>query len=91
MTVLITLTFVGLQIPAVVGQEATPPPAGIEVMKEQARQNNVCAWPVKVAVGDDALNVAYPETNAAYFVMPYTLSPGQSIVLEGVYPFARFF
>jgi hypothetical protein len=87
--VVTALMLMGVQIPAVVGQEATPPPADIEVMKEQARQNNVCAWPVEVAV--DALNVAYPDTNAAYFVMPYMLSSGQSLIVDGTYPFARYF
>jgi hypothetical protein len=59
-----------------------------EMMKEQVRRGEVCAWPVEVAV--DALNVAYPDTNARYFVMPYTLQPGQSLILNGAYPFARF-
>jgi hypothetical protein len=49
----------------------------------------VCAWPVEVAV--DALNIAYPETKASYFVMPYTLAPEQTLIVEGTYPFARFF
>lgn len=86
---MLSLSFIGVQFSAVPAQEATPPPGGdIEVMKEQARQNEVCAWPAKAAV--DALNVAYPEGNAAYFLMPYMLSPGQSLILDGAYPFARF-
>ena len=60
----------------------------IEQMKDQVRRGDVCAWPVEVAV--DALNVAYPDQNARYFVMPYTLQPGQSLILNGAYPFARF-
>ncbi len=89
LALVIVLLFAGVQLPASLAQEATPAPAGdIEAMKEQARQNNVCAWPVEVAV--DALNVAYPDANASYFVMPYTLAPGQSLILDGVYPFARF-
>ncbi len=86
---LIALTFVAVPIPAALAQEATPATAVIEAMKEQARQNAVCAWPVEVAV--DALNVAYPDANATYYVMPYMLSPGQSLTLDGAYPFARFF
>jgi hypothetical protein len=85
---IISLLLVGIQIPVGLAQEATPGPGGIEAMKEQARQNDVCAWPVEVAI--DALNVAYPDANAAYFVMPYMLSPGQSLILDGTFPFARF-
>ena len=54
----------------------------------QAKRGEVCAWPVEVAV--DALNVAYPEAKASYFVMPYMLAPGQSLILNGRYPLARF-
>lgn len=60
----------------------------IEKMKDQVRRGQVCAWPVEVAL--DALNVAYPDKNARYFVMPYTLQPGESLILNGAYPFARF-
>lgn len=60
----------------------------IEMMKEKVRRGEVCAWPVEVAL--DALNVAYPDKNARYYVMPYTLQPGQSLILTGGYPFARF-
>lgn len=89
LVLMLSLSFVGLQFSTVMAQEATPAPGGdIQVMMEQARQNEVCAWPVKAAV--DGLNVAYPEENAAYFLMPYMLSPGQSLILDGTYPFARF-
>jgi hypothetical protein len=87
---LIALTFVGVQIPAVLAQEASPTPLPVEVeaMKERALRGEICSWPVEVAV--DALNVAYPDTNASYFVMPYLLSPGQSLIVDGAYPFGRF-
>jgi hypothetical protein len=55
---------------------------------EQVRRGEVGAWPVELAV--DALNVAYPDPNAAYFIMLYMLAPGQSLIIEGAYPFARY-
>jgi hypothetical protein len=57
-------------------------------MIEQVRRGEVCAWPVQIAV--DALNVAYPDTNAAYFAMPYMLGADKTLILEGAYPHARF-
>lgn len=47
-----------------------------------------CAWPAVVRPG--RLNLAFPETNATYWMMPYRLSPGDSIVAQGTYPAARF-
>ena len=54
---LFALTFVGVQIPAVLAQEASPTPLPVEVeaMKERALRGEICSWPVEVAV--DALNV----------------------------------
>jgi hypothetical protein len=86
--VVIGLVLAGVHSPAVLAQEATPASIEIATMKERAQRGEVCTWPVEVAV--DALNVAYPDTNASYFVMPYLLSPGQSLLVEGAYPFARF-
>jgi hypothetical protein len=65
-----------------------PSQTQIEQMKDEIRRGEVCAWPVEVAL--DALNVAYPDKNARYYVMPYILQPGQSLILSGAYPFARF-
>jgi hypothetical protein len=84
--VLIACVFVGVQIPAVLAQEATPaasPPAMTETFDQ------ICAWPVEIAL--DALNIGYPDTNVSYFVLPHILTPEQSMVVEGTYPFARFF
>jgi hypothetical protein len=55
---------------------------------EQVRSGDVCAWPVEVSM--DALNIAYPDKFAAYFVMPYMLGADRSLILEGTYPEARF-
>lgn len=62
--------------------------AAMAALHERVRSGEVGAWPVTLAV--DALNVAYPDPNAAYFIMLYLLAPGQSLVVEGAYPFARF-
>jgi hypothetical protein len=62
--------------------------AAMAALHQRVRNGEVGAWPVKLAV--DALNVAYPDPNAAYFIMLYMLAPGQSLVLQGSYPFARF-
>src|SRR5688572_10225939 len=87
----IALTFAGVQIPAVLAQEQATPPASPPSMTEfldKIRQGQVCAWPIKLDV--EEFNVGFPDANSAYFVLPYILSPGQSIIVEGAYPFARF-
>jgi hypothetical protein len=90
LVVIIALLLVGAQVPAVLAQEATPGPGGgAEALAEQIQGGEVCAWPVEVAV--DALNIGAPDTHAVYYVTPYSLTPGQSLILEGAYPFARFF
>src|SRR6188472_999907 len=38
-----------------------------------------------------ALNVAFPDTNATYWLLPYALRPGDRIELSGTYPRARYF
>ncbi len=88
--VVIALAFVGVQISAVLAQGATPAatPTDVQTLLKRASQGDVCSWPVTVAVND--LNVFYPEGTSAYFVTPYILAPGQSLVIEGAYPFARF-
>ncbi|MDQ0990902.1 hypothetical protein [Streptomyces sp. V3I7] len=47
-----------------------------------------CAWPAVVAPG--RLNIAFPESNATYWLMPYRLGEGDRIVVNGTYPAARF-
>lgn len=76
------------QLSATLAQESTPAPMDTEAIQQQVESGVSCAWPVEVAL--DGLNVAYPDTNASYFVMPYLLPPGQSLIVEGAYPFARF-
>jgi hypothetical protein len=60
----------------------------MEEFIDQIRAGELCAWPIKLDV--EEFNVGFPDANSAYFVLPYILSPGQSIIVEGAYPFARF-
>jgi hypothetical protein len=86
----ISLMLVGVQVPAGLAQEEATP-AGSPTMNEyldQIRMNQTCAWAVELDVG--TFNVAFPDANSFYFVMPYVLSPGQSFVVDGAYPIARF-
>jgi hypothetical protein len=73
-------------------QEATSPAplteGDLAELLEQLQSGEVCAWPAEVTI--DTLNVAYPDLEASYFVMPYMLDAGQSLIVEGAYPFARF-
>ena len=48
----------------------------------------LCAWPFIVDVND--VNMAYPDPNATYWAIPFNLSAGESLLLEGTYPSARF-
>jgi hypothetical protein len=84
----LTFLLVVMQAPAVLAQGEGQDSDETSALLGQAKQGEVCAWPVEVAV--DALNVAYPEEKASYFVMPYMLTPGQSLILTGAYPYARF-
>jgi hypothetical protein len=91
LALLLALMLVGLQVPQVLSQEEATPSASPPSMTEfldQIAQGQVCAWPVEVGV--DTLNVGFPDTNSYYFILPYILSPGQSIIVEGTYPFVRF-
>lgn len=47
-----------------------------------------CAWAVKADV--DALNIAYPDTNATYWTLSYALAPGEELELTGTYADARY-
>ena len=91
-TVILLLISAALLAPggSVLAQEGTPAATPVDVrgLLQRASQGDVCAWPVTVAV--DSLNVFYPEGTSAYFVTPYILAPGQALVIEGAYPFARF-
>jgi hypothetical protein len=50
----------------------------------------VCSWPFEVT-GQGITNIATPDTNASYWVMPVDLSIWRAMVIHGQYPDARFF
>nr|WP_280234688.1 hypothetical protein [Nocardia cyriacigeorgica] len=49
----------------------------------------LCAW--RFMSNSTVLNVAFPDANSTYWLMPYALGPGDSIELSGTYPAARYF
>lgn len=73
---LLTAALVAVVLPACT--PATVPPAGI----------TSCAWAVKT--DPSALNVAYPDTAATYWTTTYNLVAGDTLVLSGTYPDARY-
>jgi hypothetical protein len=50
----------------------------------------VCSWPFEVT-GQGITNIATPDTNATYWVMPLDLTRWRAMVIHGQYPDARFF
>ncbi|WP_242676823.1 hypothetical protein [Rhodococcus sp. ABRD24] len=48
-----------------------------------------CAW--RFMSDGEKLNAAFPDTNAAYWVLPYALGPRDTIELSGAFPAARYF
>jgi hypothetical protein len=56
---------------------ATVPPAGLS-----------CAWAYKT--DPSTLNVAYPDSGATYWTTSYNLVAGDSLVLSGTFPDARY-
>ena len=55
----------------------------------QAQGAVPCSWPLETSV-DSLLNVAYPDTNAAYWTMPIDTSRWSSVLITGTFPAARF-
>ncbi|WP_408014588.1 hypothetical protein [Rhodococcus xishaensis] len=49
----------------------------------------MCAW--RFMSDGEVGNIAFPDTNATYWVLPYALGPETSIELSGNYPAARYF
>ena len=50
----------------------------------------LCSWPFEVT-GHGLTNVATPDTNATYWVMPVDTSRWSTVIVDGRYPNARFF
>ncbi len=49
---------------------------------------NPCAWPT--IANRNVNNIAYPDTNATYWVLGYRLAPGENLELHGTFPNARY-
>ena len=49
----------------------------------------VCSWPIETT-GTGPSNIAYPDTNATYWTMPFDASRWQALIIKGTYPEARF-
>jgi hypothetical protein len=47
-----------------------------------------CAWRIEIAA--NKADMFYPDSSAAYWVMPFTVQDGMSISLSGVYPSSRY-
>lgn len=48
-----------------------------------------CSWPLETSV-ESLLNVAYPDTNAAYWTMPIDTARWSTAIITGSFPAARF-
>ncbi|MBG0854947.1 hypothetical protein I2W78_24650 [Streptomyces spinoverrucosus] len=74
---------------ALVGILAVPAGVAVPAPAEDAAAQEVrCAWPG--VVRPSRLNIAFPETNATYWMMPYRVGEGERLVVDGTYPSARF-
>jgi hypothetical protein len=51
---------------------------------------SLCSWPFEVT-GQGVTNVATPDTNATYWVMPVNTSQWPTVIINGEYAQARFF
>jgi hypothetical protein len=49
-----------------------------------------CSWPVEIT-GAGSTNVAYPDTDATYWVMPFDTAAWQTMTVKGQFPESRFF
>lgn len=47
-----------------------------------------CSWPT--IANRTVNNIAYPDTNATYWVLGYRLAPGENLELRGAFPAARY-
>jgi hypothetical protein len=49
-----------------------------------------CSWPLETT-GSGITNVAYPDTNATYWTMPFDANRWKTVTVTGTYPESRFF
>jgi hypothetical protein len=50
----------------------------------------ICSWPFE-ATGTGLTNIATPDTNATYWIMPFDTRRWTTMTIQGKYPQARFF
>src|SRR3954471_9750498 len=62
--------------------------APVPVAAAAPAREPLCARPTEVA--PDARNVALPDTNARYWVMPYQVYPDREITITGTFPDDRY-
>jgi hypothetical protein len=62
----------------------------IPLNQATAQSLHLCSWPFEVT-GHGITNVATPDTNATYWVMPLDTNLWNRVIIEGQYPEARFF
>jgi len=63
--------------------------AVVPVNRVSAQVLPICSWPFEVT-GHGLTNVATPDTNATYWVMPLDTKVWKAMVIRGAYPEARF-
>ena len=72
-----------------IGAIAAAMPAVSNARPKPVSQPTACAWPVEST--PTKANVAYPDSNATYWTMPYIAQAGMTITLTGTFPVTRFF
>lgn len=80
---------VGFLVGAVLAAVAGVVPAPASAAPQGYAPGPGCAWQLMSNSTD--LNVAFPDANATYWILPYALGPGDSIRLSGTFPAARYF
>ncbi len=79
---------VGMRLSAVLAALAVVGGAVAAAPQSTAAPELGCAW--QFMSNATTLNVAFPDANATYWVLPYTLLAGDRITLAGQYPYARY-
>lgn len=75
-----------LVIVALLALSAADPAAGAPTRHDSGFG---CAWPM--LLDEDALNVAFPDTSATYWMAHVPFVPGGRLIVHGRYPDARYF
>ncbi|MFI6874730.1 hypothetical protein ACIBL6_14930 [Streptomyces sp. NPDC050400] len=83
-----TATALGLMAALVTADQAAADrsPAAVE----PAHQDSSCFWVGPYTHAEDRFNIAYLDTNAAYWTSRYTIPAGARLTFKGRYPHARY-